>query len=109
MAQFEMDKETALALSSFDRTDIGITMISWMQALIEERKERLTGHRGIASIPDIWHDQGFVEGVRSVFHILEHARNITAVPMDEDDLSVTVALDIPEPNYLGATPEDPRR
>jgi hypothetical protein len=107
MSQFDMDKVTSMALAEFERTDVGITLISWMQALVEERKERLAGHRGIASIPDIWHDQGFVEGVRSVMHIFEHAKTMQNVWTDEDG-NVT-SVDLPEPSYLGANPEDPRR
>jgi len=110
MAQFDMDKSAANELAAFDRTDVGITMISWMNSLIEERKERLTGHRGIASIPDIWHDQGFIEGVKSVFHILEHAKTVAAMGNDMGDPSDPVtSVGIPEPTYLGANPEDPRR
>lgn len=106
MATFEMDKVTASALAEFERTDVGITLLGWMDALIAERKERLVRHRGIASIPDMWHDQGFIEGIRNALHIFEHAK---AVRTDWDDEPDELAIDIPEPAYLGANPDNPRR
>lgn len=99
----DIDRATAQALAELERTDIGITMTSWMTALVDARKERLVSHRGIASIPDLWHDQGFIAGIRAVEQLFQHARNL----VDTDEESTT--LDIPDPAYLGASPDDPRR
>jgi hypothetical protein len=101
----DIDRVTALALAEFERTDVGITIGSWMQTLIEERKERLSRHRGITSIPDMWHDQGFIDGVRAVAYLFQHAGQMAAEEEVEDELEIPV----PEPSYLGANPEQPRR
>ncbi len=99
----DMDRVTAQALAELERTDVGITLVSWMESLVEDRKERLVGHRGIASIPDMWHDQGFIEGIRVTATIFDQARSIVA--SEEDSLE----LDIPDPVYLGASANQPRR
>lgn len=100
----DIDRVTAVALSELERTDVGITLSSWMDALVESRKDRLVGHRGIASIPDLWHDQGFIAGVRAVGSLFQQARTIAETEEDSGG-----ELDIPDPAYSGASPDNPRR
>lgn len=102
----EMDEVTSAALANLERTDVGITIMSWINTLIEERKERLTRHRGLTSIPDMWHDQGFVDGCRAVAHIFEHAKNMDGRFEEEEE---TTQVEVPEPSYLGASSDQPRR
>lgn len=99
----DLDRVTAQALTELGRTDVGISLFGWMHALVEGRKERLVSHRGIASIPDMWHDQGFIAGVRAVGQLFDHAELLV---QNEDD---TATVDIPDPDYLGASPVNPRR
>jgi hypothetical protein len=101
-----MDKVTATGLAEFERTDVGVTLHSWLDILVEERKERLIGHRGIVAVPEVWHDQGFVDGVRAVAHIFTHAKMVLGDFGEEED---TVEVEVPEPAYLGASSEQPRR
>jgi hypothetical protein len=101
--QLDMDRVTAQALTLFEQTDMGITLIDWMNTLADDRKERLVGHRGIASIPDIWHDQGFIQGVLSVAQIFQHAEQLVSTEDEE------VAMIVPDPAYEGASSTQPRR
>lgn len=101
--RIDMDRVTAQALAELERTDVGITLLGWMSALIEDRKELLARHRGFTSIPEMWHDQGFVAGVRAVAHVFQHAK---ALVDTEDSRS---EIQVPEPAYLGADPNNPRR
>lgn len=107
--QLDIDRVTAQALAEFERTDVGITVASWLEMLVEERKERLARHRGIASIPDMWHDQGFIDGVRSVAYLFEHAATIVGEEPDEDDANPLTSVEVPDPDYVGADPDQPRR
>jgi len=100
---FDMDRGTAQALTELGRTDVGNVIFSWLDQLVESRKERLVSHRGIASIPDLWHDQGFIAGVKAVGQLFSAAETL-AVSKDQ-----STTIDDPDPAYLGASPIDPRR
>jgi hypothetical protein len=103
MSELQMDRVTAQALTELRRTDAGITVLGWIAALENDRKERLAAHRGIMNIPDLWHDQGFIAGIRAVAHLFDHAENLVATEDEHTDVA------IPLPTYQGATPLDPRR
>ena len=100
----DLDRVTAQALTELERTEVGQVMISWCKQLIEDRKNRLVTQRGLASIPDIWHDQGFIEGVQHVANIFLAAQNIVNTKV-EDEVEELVL----DPYYQGANPEEPRR
>ncbi len=105
MARFDMDRATAHEVCGFLRTGVGDLLTSYIDTLAEERKERILGHRGINSIPDVWHDQGFVDGVRAVELLFIHAQEVIDGPAEEEEPQA----DIPEGEYAGATPVNPRR
>lgn len=99
----DLDKVTAMSLVDFQRTDIGILLQDWMDQLVESRKEFLVSHRGVASIPDMWHDQGFISGVRAVGHLFDAARVVADSGEEQEQ------VEVPDPAYLGADPNNPRR
>ena len=101
----DLDRATAQALLDLERTEVGQVMISWCEQLIEDRKNRLVTQRGLMSIPDLWHDQGFIAGVQHVANIFVAAENI----VNTEEEIVDAQISDLDPYYQGASPEEPRR
>jgi hypothetical protein len=101
----DMDRETAVAVLEFKRTAVGELFIDYLNTLVEDRKDRILGHRGVQSIPDVWHDQGFVDGVRTVNLLFIHAKLVAEQAAKEEEADPNNRLG----EYRGASPDNPRR
>jgi hypothetical protein len=101
----DMDRETAVAVLEFKRTAVGELLENYCNTLIEDRKDRILGHRGVQSIPDVWHDQGFVDGIRHVALLFSHALFIAEEAEKEEAKDPNNRLG----EYTGASPDNPRR
>ncbi len=99
----DMDRVTAQEFVALEQTDMGITLLDWIYTLGEDRKNRLASHRGITSIPEIWHDQGFISGVLAVGQIFQVAQELVKTEDDE------IVVEVPDPAYEGASSYQPRR
>ena len=105
MYSLDMDRATAHAVLELQRTQVGELLVNWMSELVEGRKNLLVSHRSILQMPEVWHDQGFIAGVANVGLLFKHAQMI----IDSEEEDQEEPLELPDPVYLGASPEQPRR